>query len=127
MKIVIPQWQGRVSPVFDVAGTVILFDVEGCGERNREVVPLAADDPFEKAKTLSRLGAQVLICGAISSPMEMALICSGIQVIPYACGRVDDVLKAFLNGRLNEETFLMPGCDPRQRGIRAHRSRGQLQ
>ena len=28
MRIVIPQWQGRVSPVFDVAVNLLLIDIE---------------------------------------------------------------------------------------------------
>ena len=50
-----------------------------------------------------------MICGAISRHVEMVLTGSGILVIPNTCGKVDDVLEAFLNGRLNEKAFLMPG------------------
>jgi predicted Fe-Mo cluster-binding NifX family protein len=106
---------------------VLLFDVSGKRKRHCEEVSLTGDDPFERAQSLHRLGAQLLICGAISHPVEMALVFSGVQVIPFTCGRIDDVLKAFLNGRINEKKFLMPGCDSRQRQIRHRQSQSQQQ
>jgi hypothetical protein len=36
MRIAIPQWQGRVSPVFDVAGILLLIDIEDGREIGRE-------------------------------------------------------------------------------------------
>jgi predicted Fe-Mo cluster-binding NifX family protein len=70
---------------------------------------------LERAKQLIRLGANVLICGAISRPLEIALIAGGIEVISFTCGSVEDVLKAFLSGRLNQHVFLMPGCQDQRR------------
>jgi predicted Fe-Mo cluster-binding NifX family protein len=109
MNIAIPQWQGRVSPVFDSAGKIFLLELVEGGQVRSEVVPIAGDDPLERARSLHRLGVQVLICGAISRPMEIALAGAGIEVIPNTCGKVGDVLDAFLDGRLNEKAFLMPG------------------
>jgi predicted Fe-Mo cluster-binding NifX family protein len=122
MKIAIPQWKGRVSPLFDEAREVLLFDVSGGRKHHCEGVTLIGNDPFERARSLRRHGAQLLICGAISHPLEMALISTGVQVISFTCGRIDDVLKAFLNGQLNEKRFLMPGCESRQRQIRNRQS-----
>lgn len=82
--------------------------VEGWQVR-REVVHIAGKGPLERARSLQGLGVQILICGAISRPMEAALAGAGIEVIPNTCGMVEDVLNAFLNGRLNDKAFLMPG------------------
>jgi predicted Fe-Mo cluster-binding NifX family protein len=109
VNIAIPQWQGRVSPVFDSAGKILVFKALEGGRVRRELVSIAGDDPLERARSLQRLGVQILICGAISRPMEMALAGAGIEVISNTCGKVDDVLNAFVNGRLNEKAFLMPG------------------
>jgi predicted Fe-Mo cluster-binding NifX family protein len=109
MKIAIPDWQGRVSPVFDSASKALLVEATEGGQVRREMASIPGDDALERARWLRRLGVEVLICGAISRHVETALAGAGIVVIPNTCGQVDDVLKAFLNGRLNEKGFMMPG------------------
>jgi signal transduction protein with GAF and PtsI domain len=37
-----------------------------------------------------------------------------VQVIACICGTVDDVINAFLNQRLTDSAFIMPGCTARQ-------------
>jgi predicted Fe-Mo cluster-binding NifX family protein len=114
MKIAITLWKDRVSPVFDAAKGVVLLNLEGDAGHGREAITFKGDDPFARVRSLQRHGVQVLICGAISQPVEMALISSGIRVIPFTCGHVDEVLKAFFNGKLNDKTFSMPGYDSRR-------------
>ena len=48
-------------------------------------------------------------CGAISRPMEIALTGAGIKVISNPCGQVEQVWNAFLNGRVNDREYQMPG------------------
>ena len=82
MKVAIPHWQGRVSPVFDVAGNVLVVEIADGVEQAREDVVLDAEDPQLRAARLAEAGADVLVCGAISWPLEMALSAAGIDVIP---------------------------------------------
>jgi predicted Fe-Mo cluster-binding NifX family protein len=35
---------------------------------------------------------------------------AGIRVIPWISGRLEEVLEAFLSGKLMDTKFLMPGC-----------------
>ena len=125
MKVAIPQWNGRVSPVFDVAGSLLLVDVADGQELRREEGTLTASDPLQRAKEVAQFEAEVLICGAISLPLEAALAFTGVQVIPFTCGRVEDVLAAFIDGRLEQGAFWMPGCRGRRRQFRARRRRGR--
>ncbi|MCD6303960.1 MAG: NifB/NifX family molybdenum-iron cluster-binding protein [Planctomycetes bacterium] len=118
MRIAIPHWQGRVSPVFDVAGRLLVVDVENGKEQARRNVVVEADDPQARARLLGSLGANVLICGAISWPLEAAITAGGIEVVSQTCGDVERVLAAFIGGRLDEKTFLMPGCCGRRRRFR---------
>lgn len=110
MRIAIPQWQGRVSPVFDVAGVLLLIDIEDGLEIRREERRLLGTNPPARVAELLRFGAGILICGAISAPLQAGLIAAGMQVIGFACGTVDDVLAACLNGTLARRAFVMPGC-----------------
>jgi predicted Fe-Mo cluster-binding NifX family protein len=125
MKVAIPQWRGRVSPVFDVAGSLLLVDVNDGQELQREESALTASDPLKRAKQVSRLGTDVLICGAISWPLEVALSSDGVQVIPFTCGTVEEVLAAFVNGQLTSHAFSMPGCCGWRGRFRARRRRGR--
>ena len=124
MKVAIPKWKGRVSPVLDVAGILLLVDVADGQELRREEGSLTASGPLQRAEQVAQFGAEVLICGAISLPLEAALASTGVQIIPFTCGRVEEVLAAFMSGQLTNSAFLMPGCCGRRRRFRGRRRRG---
>lgn len=107
-KIAIPHWQGRVSPVFDVAGRVVVVEfVSGSMLRHGDLW-LGSADPQARAVALSAAGVEILICGAISCCYELALTAAGIEVLSQICGDTDRVLHAYTEGRLSY--YRMPGC-----------------
>jgi len=108
-------WLGRISPVFDVAKNLLLVSVDGQESVGRELRPIGPLDMPGRARRVSELGVDVLICGAISRPLESLLTAAGVRVLPQTCGPVEEVLKAFLAGRLDDGAFLMPGCCGRRR------------
>ena len=117
MRIAIPQWQGRIAPVFDVAGHLVLIDVEDNRETRREEKQLVKTELPARAVELLGYNADVLICGAISAPLQCRIAASGVRVIAFVCGAVDEVLAAYLTGALVNPAFAMPGCRRwRQRG-----------
>lgn len=125
MKVAIPHWQGRISPVFDVAGNVLLVEIQDGAEHARHQLAFNAEDPQARALRLAEAGADVLICGAISWPLEMAILATGVDVIGQTCGDVERVLAAFRDGRLHQRAFLMPGCCGRRRRFQSgHRQGG---
>jgi len=121
MRLAIPQWQDRISPVFDVAGSLLLIDLEQGAEIGRHKVALEEDSIQGRAKCVASLNAKVLICGAISRPLELALVAAGIEVIPQTCGEIEQVVRAYVTGQLHLDTFLMPGCCGQRRGFRRGR------
>lgn len=125
MKIAIPQWQGRVSPVFDVAGSLLVAEVIEGVEVGREQVALTASELQKRVEQVVRTGAQVLICGAISWPLESALTAAGLALYPQVCGPVEEVLEAFRKGTLHEAAFIMPGCCGRRRQNRGRSRHGR--
>ena len=116
-------WAGRVSPVFDVAKRLTVVDVEAGRQLHREELALEEQDPIRRAQRVAAAGVGVLICGAISRPLEQMLTAGGVEVIPQTCGPVDQVLAAFVTGGLDGGAFLMPGCR-RRRGRFGHGWRG---
>jgi predicted Fe-Mo cluster-binding NifX family protein len=123
VKIAIPHWQGRVSPVFDVAESLFLIDIEDGREVRRENVMLASRDPFGRAKEISALGTAVLLCGALSHPFQTALMGAGIQVVGFVCGDLEAVVNAFLQGQLADVRFHMPGCSEKKQRTGCRRGR----
>jgi len=126
MRIAISTWNNKISPVFDVARNLLLVKIENGKEMNRQEVSLEGTEFLEKTKYITKLGVNILICGAISRPFETILISTDVQVIGQTCGPVEDVLVAFLSGQLTAQAFLMPGCCARRQRFRVQRYRGRF-
>jgi len=122
MKVAIPVWNGLVSSVFDFAHRLLLVDIENGREVNRSEVDLKAESLPQRAGRLRSLGINAIICGAISRPLMYMLTASGIEVLPYVTGRVDEVLQAYMTGQLSQPQFILPGFWPGARkGFRGWR------
>ncbi len=118
MNVAIPIWSGRISPVFDAAARLLVVADDEAGRPQRHEVALTADSLPERARQVADCGAAVLICGAISRPLEDLLRRHGVTVVPHVCGDAEEVLQCFLAGQLDTSRFLMPGCCGRRRGCR---------
>ena len=114
MKIAIPICEGGISPVFDVAKHLMLVDVESSQVISSIHVSLEQSNPDLNTQQVIDLGTDTLICGAISSPLESILLSAGVDVISRTCGAVEDVLHAFVAGKLDEDGFVLPGCHGRR-------------
>jgi len=110
MRIAIPIWQSRVSPVFDAARRLLIVDVEEGRETARTEETISEISPPRKARRLRELGVDVLICGAVSRPLAALIAQSGVRVVPWIAGDVEEVLKYYIDGRMPDPRFLMPGC-----------------
>lgn len=123
--IAIANWQGCVSPVFDVSDRLCLIYIENGKELRREDILLKNRNPFLRAKEMADIGVELLICGAISHVLETALLSVGIRVIGFTCGNLENVLGAFVKGQLTGRNFFMPGCFGRRQRHRFQRRRGR--
>ncbi len=111
MRVAIPTWAGRVSPVFDVARELFVVDVDHDLELRRETCALDCVGITQRVEAMVARGIEVLICGAISRPLRDMVTASGVRVVPHICGGVEDVLNSFKTGRLETDLPLhMPGC-----------------
>jgi len=125
MMIAIANWQGSISPVFDVSDRLCLIHIENGKELRRENILLKNRNPFTRAKEMAGIGVEMLICGAVSHVLETALISVGIRVIGFVCGDLENVLGAFLRGQLTGRDFFMPGCFGKRQGHRFQYRRGR--
>ena len=118
MKVALATWNGRISPVFDVARQVLMLDIEDGRVTGRHEETLPGTEPQAQAGRLAALAPQTLICGAISQPMAAMLAATSIRVIPFTAGAVEEVLAAWLDGSLPNPALSMPGCCGRMRRCR---------
>ena len=126
MKIAIPEYGGRVSPVFDTSRRVLVFQAN-----NRDApVPLESLDwsyvPLPaRVKRLRQTGIDVLLCGGISSWLARQIEAEQIRLVPWLAGDVRQVLNAFVTGGLPDRRFAMPGSWGQGRGHRFRRRGGR--
>ena len=110
--LAIPVWDNQVSTTFDFARKLLVVEADGGREVSRKEATLGDEPAGSKARGIRGEGVQVVLCGAVSQPLAQAVSQAGIQIIPYVTGQVDDVLAAYLCGRLTEPRFLQAGCRP---------------
>lgn len=110
MRLAIPIWDDKVSPVLDTASRLLVVEVDDRGEASRFETYLDEQNLSRKCLRIQGLDVDLLICGAISRPFSRMLMAYGIDIIPEISGLTEEVLKAYLQGNLFHSRFLMPGC-----------------
>lgn len=115
MRIALPIWENRISPVLDTAKQLLVVDVDGDKETSREIHTLPAVSLVHRIETLGHLGVDLLVCSAITRPLFIELTKSGIRIIPNVCGDADEIIKCIIAGEPIEARFAMPGRGRRHR------------
>ena len=110
MRIAIPIWEDKVSPVLDTASKLLIIELEGKKETSRFEIYLDERTLSRRSFRIQGMEVDILICGAISHQFARMLTALGIEVISEISGRPEEVLKAYLNKDLFKAKFLMPGC-----------------
>lgn len=105
MRVALPICRGRISPVFDVSQHLRLVEVKD-GAAVNQIEHLVVGD---RIRELAELGVKTLICGAVSQELEHDLRAHGIEVTAGVSGPVDEVVEAYLEDRLRDGKYVMPG------------------
>jgi predicted Fe-Mo cluster-binding NifX family protein len=124
MKIALSIWKDCISTVFDAADQLLIFEPDGTNGYKRTTFKLISTDVAGRANEMKEQQIDVLICGAISRPLENVLIALGVEVYSFVRGPVEEVIAAYQNGILNHAVFSLPGCCRRLRlqGRTRHRN-----
>lgn len=125
MRIALTVWNGRIAPVFDVAGKVRLIERYGDSIKEDQFVTIPnGSGLIIRVAALVEHRVEVLVCGAVSRPVHRMLAEAGIRVHSFVSGEVNEVLEALLTGSLEEKPFLMPGCGMGRRAGGCRRGAG---
>jgi predicted Fe-Mo cluster-binding NifX family protein len=110
MKIAMPVWEDRISPLFDVARQFLVVEVENKQKQMSRTVSLENGWPSTRVSQMADLGIEVLICGGISRLLADLIHASGVTVISQIKGEPDQVLEGYLRGDIDSPRFAMPGA-----------------
>ncbi len=110
MRVAFACWQDRIAPVFDTTHRLLLVEVVARRVVSEVAATLAEDLPVQKVLRLVEWEVGTLVCGAISRPLQELVAAYGIEVIPFVAGDLRAVRQAWLDDRLQDEEFIMPGC-----------------
>jgi predicted Fe-Mo cluster-binding NifX family protein len=127
MKIAVPYWEGKISPVLDTSSRLLVLEFEGKKEVSRYEIALTACDLGLRCDSILQSGAEVLICGAISRPFYRMLTAAHVDVVPWVSGQVEEIVSAYFERTLNRDRFLMPGCRWQAEGNHRERKRRMKQ
>ena len=109
MRIAVPIWEDRISPVLDTASRLLIVEMEDQKEASRFETILDEQDIHRRCLRIKGLGVDILICGAISRHFFSMLVSSGMSIIPGISGHPEEVLTAYFEGMLDHDRFVMPG------------------
>jgi predicted Fe-Mo cluster-binding NifX family protein len=122
MRVALTAWEDRISPVFDSARTLLIAEIKKKKIISRLHIFFNPEKTSSLAEALNKLNIEILICGAISELPSNIIIGSGITLIPFISGNVEQVLEAYANGIQIVPGFLMPGCGRRHGQTRERRN-----
>ncbi len=110
-KVAITAWEGRVSPMFDAARTLLVAEVDSSGFLNKQYEYFKPENLYQLLELLTTNKIKVLICGAVTSDTTGIIESSGVTCISFIAGKVDEVLLAYNRGYIDLSHLKMPGCN----------------
>lgn len=96
MRIAVPIFNEQVSPRFDSAKELILFDADNGKVLDKRRLISIELSCSEKIKKLIELQIDTLLCGGIDKKCEHSLESCGIKVNPWLHGDAETLLSEYL-------------------------------
>jgi len=109
IRIAIPIFRHRVSPVLDTCIRLLILDFEEGIEINRREIRFDDFTLPERFESIRRLNPSVLICCGISEEFDRLIRTTNVRLVCGIAGDVQQVAEAFIDNRLDAPCFQMPG------------------
>ena len=109
-----------VAPCFEYSATIAVFTIENGQIVDRIDFPLRSREPFDRVRLMRDQQVTTIVCGGVQGVYEDSLRASGIEVISWVSGAVDDLLELYLRGQL------VPGTErerPHETGLPSDKHR----
>ena len=109
MKIAIPVWEEKISPVLDTASRFLIVETVDDNEVKRFEFKTREGDITTLLKHLKSEHIHVMVCGALSRSLKNVIRASGIYIWEGITGPVDSVLSFFIKNKPITSDYIMPG------------------
>ena len=96
MRIAISIFNGKISPRFDVAPKLRLYEIKEREITDEKEISCEGWNDTDRVQRLKELGVEILVCGGIPNYLSETLLNNDINVFPWVTGDVQDALKKFL-------------------------------
>ena len=106
MRVAIPRMAESVAPCFEYCCTMAIYTTSGGRVLDQVDFPLRSREPLDRVRLLRDQRVDTLICGGMQDVFEKMLRGSGLEVISWVSGSVEDLLDMYLRGRLVPGTEL---------------------
>ena len=119
MRIAVTVWNDRISPLMDTARQYWVVETDTPPEARVLRTEVFFEDEcylHRRCLRLRALGVDVVICGAISRDFSTLLQKADIEVIDGISGPAEEVLQAYIDDRLSEGKYHLPGRKGSPRG-----------
>lgn len=108
MLICLATYRERLAVLLENAAELRLFEFAQGTWNVRGFSPRPEDCPAGLVRLLGGAGASLLVCGGVRAPHLQYLRGTGLEVLPWICGSVREVLAGLARGDLSG--MVMPGC-----------------
>ena len=109
IRIAIPIFHNRVSPVLDTCTRLLIVGFEGKVSVERKEISFDLYSQSERFEIVKNLKPDAIICCGISEVFDKMLQSADIRLISGIVGDVEQVTEAFLSNRIDDPQFRMPG------------------
>jgi predicted Fe-Mo cluster-binding NifX family protein len=109
IRIALPVFHKRVSPVLDNCTRLLVIDFAQGSEISKQDITLEKFSLVERFNLIKKMNINVIICCAISEVMDHMIKGTDIQLICGIAGDVNQVIAAYLSNHLDDAAFHMPG------------------
>ena len=103
-KILIPLYENQTAPRFDLAVEALIVSITRetsvMGRVEEKVVVVKSPSAKAMCRLAVKESVQTVICAGIEKEFFDFLEWKGVRVLDDICGQVDNILEAFLGGKL---------------------------
>lgn len=100
MRVAIPRFGEFIAPCFGYAVTITLFTIKRGKVVDEVDFCLESSEILDRVRLMRDQRVETLICGGLEQSLADLLEASGVRVISWVSGRVDDLLDSFVRGEL---------------------------
>jgi predicted Fe-Mo cluster-binding NifX family protein len=100
LKIAIPRMGECIAPCLECSATITIFSVEDGSVLDQIDFPISSREPLDRIRLLRDQKVDTIICAGVQDTFGDLVRASGIKMISWVSGSIEELLIAFLEGRL---------------------------